>query len=97
APPLERREFFEFFEAAIDLLSRQRAKTFHAKALATEAAHHRPVNYRAPEFVHVHIMGFEIDARAREIAHESTGETIARASGIENIFEQVAGHHEVFV
>ena len=39
----------------------------------------------------------QIEALLRQIADEAAGEAIARAGGIEDIFQQIAGHHEVGV
>ena len=43
------------------------------------------------------LSGLEIDALFGQIADEAAGETVARAGGIENLFEQIAGNHEVRV
>src|SRR5450432_1324228 len=56
---LKRGEFFELFKPGIDLLASQRAEPFHAEPLATETAHHRPVDHRAPQLVRIHIFGFQ--------------------------------------
>src|SRR5215472_16854075 len=91
----ERREVTEFLEAGIDFTARQSAEPVDAEFLAAEAAHHRAVNHRTADFVVIGPGIFQINPLSRKVTHESAGETIARSGGIENVFEQVAGNHEV--
>src|SRR5580704_9484829 len=82
--PLKRREFLEFFEAAINLSSRKRAEPFDAEAFTAITSHHGTIDHRAADFVMIDALGVEIDTLAGQISHEASGKAIARAGGIEN-------------
>src|SRR6202012_5420061 len=69
----------------------------YAEALAAEAAHDGAVDHGAPKFIRVDIVRLQIDARSGEIAHKPARETVARARWIENVVEQITGHHEMLV
>src|ERR1700684_403289 len=74
--PLERREIFELFKASINFPASQRTESLDAGTLAAEAAHHGPVDHGTPQLVRVHPFVLHVNARARQITHEATGETI---------------------
>src|SRR5580692_9323613 len=82
---LEGREILELFETGIDLLAGQCAEPIDAEAFAAEAAHHRAVDHGAAQLVRIHVLALDVDSRARQIAHETTRETIAGARRIEHI------------
>src|ERR1700733_2405429 len=94
---LERCEFFEFFETGINLLPSEGAEPIHTEALATEAAHHGAVNHGAAQFVRIDGFVFQIHSRAGERAHEAAGKAIARTRWIEDVVEQISGHHEMLI
>ena len=56
---------------------------------------HRAIDDRAAEFLGVDLAVVEVEALLGQIADEAAGEAIARAGRIENLFEQIAGNHEV--
>ena len=91
---LERRESPEFVKALIDLSSRQCSKTFNPELLATKTSHHRAVDYGTMQLIDINMAVLEIKSALGQVADESTCKAIACASGIEYIFQQVAGHHE---
>src|SRR5258705_4577270 len=94
---LERSELVKLFKSGIDFFTRERTETLHAEAFAAEASHDGPVNHRAAEHAAANVVPFQAEAVLGQIADESAGESIARASRIENVFEQVPGHDEIRV
>src|SRR5580765_7541770 len=94
---LERSELVELFKSGIDFFTRERAEALHAEAFAAEASHDGPVNHRPAEHAAADVIAFQTEAVFGQVANESARETIARAGGIENVFEQVAGHDEIGV
>src|SRR6185295_12552598 len=92
---LERSELAELFKSGIDFFTRERAEALHAEAFAAEASHDGPVNHRAAQHAAADVVAFQAEAVFGQIANESPRETITRPGGIENIFEQIAGHDEI--
>src|SRR4030088_1568287 len=92
---LERSELAELFKSGIDFFTRERAKALHAEAFAAKTSHDRPIDHRAAEHAAADVVALQAKAVLGQIADESAGETIARAGGIENVLEQVAGHDEI--
>src|SRR6266849_9004450 len=89
---LERRELAELFKAGINLFARERAEALHAKAFAAEAAHDGSVNHRPAEHATADMIALQAEAVLGQVADEPAREAVAGAGGIEDIFEQVAGH-----
>src|ERR1035437_464054 len=94
ATALKIRESAEFFEAVIDFGSREGAESLHAKAFAAEAPHHGAIDDGAAQLAAADVIALQIEAFFGQVTKEASGEAIARAGGIENIFEKVAGDDE---
>src|SRR5689334_18160458 len=94
---LKRRAAFEFLVAAIDLRAIQSAETIHPELFAAEAAHHRSVDHRAPQLGHIEVAIARVRTRGSKIADETAGEAVACSGWIEDVLQQVAGHHEVAI
>src|SRR5579859_3423066 len=92
---LERSELAELFKSGIDFFTRERAEALHAEAFAAEASHHGPVNHRAAQHAAADVVAIQAEAVFGQIADESAGETIARASGIENVLQQIPRNDEI--
>src|SRR4030088_1406653 len=83
----EIRTGLELVIALIDLRAGEVPETIHAEFLAAEAAHHGAVDNGAAEicFIDIPILGF--NPLAREVANETSRETVPSASRIEHIFQ----------
>src|ERR1017187_4912183 len=92
---LKRRATVELLVPRFDLLARQRAETVDSKLLATETAHDRSVDHGAPQLRKIDLRAVQRNAAARQIAHETASETVARAGGVEHAFQQISRRHEV--
>src|SRR4051794_19744969 len=92
---LERGAGFKLSIPAFDLLARERAETVDSEFLAAEAAHYRAVDDGAFELVEGEVAIRRGDAASGEVADEAAGEAVAGAGRVENVFEEVAGRHEV--
>src|SRR5579871_6610246 len=93
-PRSECREFAELFEAGIDLRGFQRAESLHAETFAAEASHDGPVDHGAAQLASADVIAFQIETLLRQIADKAAGKAISRTGLIEDVFEQIAGHHE---
>src|SRR5437879_1260349 len=72
----------EQFKSRIDLAASEVAEALRTKTLHGKRTHHSAVEHRALEH-------FAIEFRlTRDVAHESAGEAIARAGGINNFFDR---------
>ena len=85
----------ELLVTRLDFVAGQGAEAVHSELLAAEAAHNRTVDHGAAQFGEIDIAVGGRDAAAGEIADEAAGEAIARAGGVEDIFQQIARRHEV--
>src|SRR3954469_594110 len=79
---LKIRAVFEFLIARIYFRARQCAEAVDSELLAAEAAHHRPVDHGAAQFIMGDISVPRVYSLAGEVADKTAGETIARACGI---------------
>src|ERR1022692_3053704 len=86
---------FELLIACLDFFTGQGAKTVYAEFLAAEAAHDRAVDHGAAQFGEIEIAVMGREAAAGQVADEAAGEGIAGAGGVEDVFQQIARHHEV--
>src|SRR5258706_7354952 len=77
----------EFLIAGLDFLAGERAETVHAESLATEAAHHGPVDHRSSKLRQIDRAFRRRDAAAGQVADESAGEAISGASWVEDVFQ----------
>ncbi len=85
---LERGEAPEFVKALVDFIARKRSETLDAELFAAEAAHDRAIDDRAMQLVHIEMAVAKVESALGKIADESSRETIARAGGIEYIFQE---------
>src|SRR5215469_15198648 len=69
-------------ETLIDLLACQRLQPFCAEALHGERSHHPAIEHRVLENV---ARDF---ALRRDVAHEATGEAVARTGGVAHFFQR---------
>src|SRR5262249_36995608 len=83
--------------AGLDFVAGECPEAIHAKLLATEAAHHGPINDRAAQVGKVDLTVVRRNTLAGKVSDEAASKAIARAGGIEHVFQQVAGDHEVAV
>ena len=90
-------QVFELLIAGLDFFAGQGAEAVHAELLAAEAAHHGTVDHGAAQFGKIEIAVGGRDAAPGQVADEAAGEAIARAGGVEDVFQQIARHHEVVV
>src|SRR4051812_23449905 len=88
ATALERRAGFELVVTGIDLRPGEGTEAVYAEALAAEASHHGAIDNGAAQFGEIDGAGVRVDAAAGEIADEAARETVARAGGVEHVFEQ---------
>src|SRR5260370_32253558 len=94
---LKRGAVLELLITGLDFFTGQGAEAVHPELLAAEAAHDGTVDDGAPQFGKLEIAVRGRDTLAGQIAEEAAGEAIARAGGIEDVFQQIARHHEVLV
>src|SRR5690242_1350126 len=94
---LKRGARFKFAIARLDFLAGERAEAVHPELLAAEAAHDGAVDDGPLELGEVELAVLRRDAASGEVADEAAGEAIARAGRVEDLFEEVAGGHEMAV
>src|ERR1039457_143406 len=92
---LKRGVVFELLITGLDFFTGQGAKTVDAEFLAAEAAHDGSVDHGAPQFGEIEVAVMGREAAAGQVADEAAGEGIARARRVEDVFQQIARHHEV--
>src|SRR5689334_7423919 len=81
--------------ARLDLIAGEGAEAIDPELFAAETAHHGAVDHGAPQFVDIDLSVRSFDAAAREVADEASGEAVAGAGRVEDVFEQVARSHKV--
>src|SRR5689334_24033025 len=82
---------FEGVKTIVDLGVRQTPDSLRAKLLHIKRGHHRSKNHCASHRALVDLF------LAREVAHETTRERVARASRIKHRLERVRGDREITV
>src|SRR5450631_2168610 len=92
---LKRGVVFELLITGLDFFMGQGAEAVHPELLAAKAAHDGTVDHGTPQFGKIDIAVGGRDATAGKITDEPAGEAIARAGRVEDIFQQIAGDHEV--
>src|SRR5262245_28557423 len=93
----KRGAVFEFLITRLDLAAGQGPEAIDAKLLAAVAPHDGAVDDRASQLGHLDMAVVRVDPLARQITDKAAGKTIARAGGVEDVFEQVARRHEMAV
>src|ERR1700733_10394187 len=79
----------EFVEAGVDFRACQCAKPVHAELFAAEAAHYRPVDHGAAEFLGVDVALFQIETLLGQIPDKASGKTVTGAGWVKDFFEQI--------
>src|SRR5271168_1420502 len=92
ATALKIRESSKFFEAGIDFSSCEGAESLHAKAFAAEAPHHGAIDDGAAQFAAADVVAFEVETFFGQVADKASGEAVARAGGVKDVFQKVAGN-----
>src|SRR5438876_9589176 len=82
------RHFEEGAVTLLDFLPGERGQPLDRELLDHERAHHAAIDHRGPED------RFRDAAMARQITHESTGKSIARAGWIDHFLERPRRHRE---
>ena len=72
----------------MDFAALERGEALHAEFFHREASQHGTVNHRVAQCALVHF------PRARQIAHETAGETVACAGGILHFFQRKCRHRK---
>src|SRR5579871_5506914 len=87
---IEMHQFFEQAIARVDFLARQRLQTLGAELLDAKAAHHRSVDHGAAHFFLAGLLA------TGERSHESAGEGVAGAGGIDHFIQRIRGRAKNF-
>src|ERR1700678_4432027 len=85
---LKMRESAKFFEAGIDFGSCEGTESLHSEAFTAEAPHHGAIDDGAAKFAEGDMFGLEVEALFGEVSDEASGEAIAGAGGVEDVFEK---------
>src|SRR5450755_3876028 len=92
---LKRGVVFELLITGLDFFMGQGTETVHPELFAAEAAHDGTVDHGAPQFGKIEIAVGGRDAAAGQVADKAAREAIARPGRVEDVFQQIAGDHEV--